>query len=93
MDNGLYGVWRGKNMRDKNKFLNDYLQNINDVTACVEELNKLNLEREEIIKLAKSKNPPQNILERMQESEAKFEALLAHSNELKLKSKKLNEEI
>ena len=37
--------------------------------------------------------PSKNILEMMKESEEKFEALLKLSRELKLQSKKLNEEI
>lgn len=80
-------------MNNKKEFLNKYLKNICDVKACLEELEKLNQEREEIIKQATSQNPPSNILELMKESEEKFEALLTLSKELKIQSKKINEEI
>ena len=81
------------NNKNKKEFLNKYLKNICDVNSCLEELEKLNAERDEIIKLASSENPPKNILEMMKESEEKFEALLILSKELKDQSKKINEEI
>jgi len=65
-----------------------YLTNITDISLCIEELRKLRQERDELISLAESANPPQDIFERMEKSAIKFETLAQYSEEIKKNTKK-----
>ena len=65
-----------------NKSINEWIKTLNTTTLCLEELEKLNTEKQELIKLATSKNPPANIIDLLEESKQKFVALEKHTKEL-----------
>ena len=59
----------------------------------VELFEKLHKEKEEILKLATSKNPPDDIIERINKNEAEFKDLLKVSEQLKQEIRKHSTEI
>ena len=79
-------------MNNTNKNINNWIATLNSTTLCLEELEKLNQEKQELIKLATSPNPPANILDLLEESKQKFIALEKHTKELSENMKTINKE-
>lgn len=72
---------------------NEWIKNVIATNTCIDELNKLNSEKEELLKLAESENPPENILELLKKSEESFEKLLKTSEKIKQNAKIIKEKI
>ena len=67
-----------------NKDINEWIKTLNTTTLCLEELEKLNFEKQELIALATSKNPPENIIEMLEESKQKFILLEQRTKQLSM---------
>lgn len=77
----------------KKELQEKWIKNVIETNACIEELNKLNAEKENLLKLANSENPPENILELLKNSEESFEKLLETSEKIKQNAKEIKEQI
>lgn len=60
-----------------------WVKNQINIHNCLSELEDLNKEKEELLQLSLLENPPEDLLERMKESEQKFQSLLERSKTLK----------
>ena len=60
-----------------------WLKNQINIHNCLDELENLNKEKEELLQLSLLKNQPEDLMERMKISEQKFELLLEKSKALK----------
>ena len=70
-------------MANKKDIKKDYMTDNLRLRESVETFERLRQEKEEILKLATSKNPPANIIERMEKNKAEFKELLKISEQLK----------
>ena len=77
----------------KKELQEKWTKNVIETNACIEALNKLNAEKEELIKLAESENPPKNILELLKQSEKQFALLVKQSENIKKQAKEIKEQI
>ena len=77
----------------KEELQNEWLKNVIETNNCIEELNKLNEEKQELLNLANSENPPADIIEKLNASQIKFEKLLKKSEEIKAKAKEIKAKI
>ena len=70
-------------MANKKDIKKDYMIDNLKLRDSVEAFERLRKEKEEILKLASSKNPPDDILDRMNKNEQEFKQLLKQSEQLK----------
>lgn len=70
-------------MANKKDIKKDYMIDNLKLRDGVEAFERLRKEKEEILKLASSKNPPEDILDRMYKNEQEFKQLLKQSEQLK----------
>lgn len=70
-------------MDNKQKSLNNYIEANLSLKACVDKLDELRKEKQEILALVATENPPSDILDRMKNNEREFEKLLKISEKLK----------
>ena len=70
----------------------DYLDANQALKNCVNELEELRKEKQEILALIKTGNPPENIIDRMNENSLGFKKLLKKSEMLKSLIKNSSEE-
>ena len=80
-------------MANKKDIKKDYMIDNLKLRDSVEAFERLRKEKEEILKLASSKNPPEDILDRMNKNEQEFKQLLKQSEQLKQKILKHSTEI
>ena len=80
-------------MANKKDIKKDYMIDNLKLRDSVESFERLRKEKEEILKLASSKNPPEDILDRMNKNEQEFKQLLKQSEQLKQKILKHSTEI
>ncbi len=76
----------------KEQLLNEWLKLNVELNACIEKLNSLKQEREEILN-ATLKEPTSELLDKMMESEQNFVKIHVQSEALKEKSIKLQKEL
>ena len=67
------------NMKD----VEEYIKENNELKLCVDKLEELRKAKYEIIKLLNSKNPPEDIFDRMEQNLQDYENLLEKTEELK----------
>ena len=75
-----------------NKDINEWIKTLNSTTVCLEELEKLNEEKKKLIKLATSKNPPENIIELLEQSRQKFILLEERTKQLSLDMRNIKQD-
>ena len=80
-------------MANKKDIKKDYIIDNLKLRDSVEAFERLGKEKEEILKLASSKNPPEDILDRMNKNEQEFKQLLKQSEQLKQEILKHSTEI
>mgnify|MGYP003312885849 CR=1 FL=1 len=80
-------------MANKKDIKKDYMIDNFKLREAVETFERLRKEKEEILKLASSKNPPENLLDRMNKNEQEFKQLLKQSEQLKQETLKHSTEI
>lgn len=80
-------------MKDKKEIKKDYMIDNFKLREAVETFERLRKEKEEILKLASSQNPPEDILDRMNKNEQEFKELLKFSEQLKQEIRKHSTEI
>lgn len=76
-----------------NKQTKEYIIDNIKLRESVETFERLHKEKEEILKLASSQNPPADILDRMNKNEQEFKELLRFSEQLKQEIRKHSAEI
>ena len=70
-------------MKDNKKVVNDYIDANVTLNTLVNLLEELKKEKEEILELAGSKKPPQDILQRMEANALEYKKLLEESEKFK----------
>ena len=80
-------------MANKKDIKKDYMIDNFKLRDSVEAFERLRKEKEEILKRASSKNPPDDILDRMNKNEYEFKELLKFSEQLKQEIRKHSTEI
>ena len=80
-------------MANKKDIKKDYMIDNFKLRDSVEAFERLRKEKEEILKLASSTNPPENLLDRMNKNEHEFKQLLKQSEQLKQEILKHSTEI
>ena len=80
-------------MANKKDIKKDYMIDNLKLRDSVEAFERLRKEKEEILKLASSENPPDDILDRMNKNEQEFKQLLKQSEQLKQEILKHSTEI
>lgn len=80
-------------MMENNKHVEEMLKNYLEINSIIKELEDLKKEKQEIVNLMESGNPPADILEKMTQNEENYKKLLKKSEILVKNTEKLKQYI